>query len=108
MHNHDGQEQDPLPGREIRDVGDPERVWSRHLELALHQVIADLSLLITSCGFDPATSSDALQLGDPHEPSDTLATAVDTTLIGELRVDPRRTVHPAATGMDLTNRGAEH
>lgn len=69
----DGQEQETLPGRQIRDVGDPQCIWSGCPELAPHQVVADLGLLITSCGFEASTTADASQLGNAHEARHTLA-----------------------------------
>src|SRR5579864_8883356 len=102
--DHDGQEQEALPTRQIRDIGDPEGIRSGCRELALHQIIANLSLLISSCGFDASTTADTSQLSNAHQPSHTLAATVHTVLVSELGVDPRRAIGTAAASVDLMNQ----
>jgi hypothetical protein len=105
--NDHRQVEEPLPRREIGDIGAPEGVWLAGGELALHQVVAELGLLIASCGFDPSPPTDAAQVRTAHQAGDTLTTAVHAVLVAELSMDPRHAIRTATACMDLLDRGGQ-
>ena len=84
------------------DVRAPQRVWAISAELALHQVIAQRRLLVTSGGPYVSTTAYAPQLGDPHQARHPLAAAVDAMLVRELSVDAWHAIRAAAVPTRLT------
>jgi len=100
----DRQVQEPLPGRQVGDVGAPQRIRLADAEVPLDQIVTELGLLVTSRGSDATPATHTPQLGDAHQPGDALAAAVHTVLIRQLSLDARRTIGAAAAGVNLVNR----
>jgi hypothetical protein len=90
-----------MPRLRVRDVGNPKGIWLRCVELALHQVVTDLGLLIALRRSYPSPTTNTAELSDAHQPSNTLATTAAAVLIGYFSMNPGRTVGAAATGVDL-------
>ena len=91
--HHDSQEQVALERRHVGQVGEPELVRGLGDEATLDQV-GRRRLLRIGNGRPPllATPGDALQLELAHQAGDALAADVDLVLVGQLELDPRRTV----------------
>ena len=101
------QVQEALPGREIGDVGAPERVWLAGGELALHEVVAELGLFVASGRAHPSMPTHATQVRTAHQARHSLATTVHAVFIAELGVDPRDAIRAATARMDLLDPGGE-
>src|SRR5436309_6225197 len=98
--DHDREVEPALPAAQVGDVGDPELVRSRRLEVALNEIIRDAharnadrraAASPLDCAADPCLA---------HQPLDALASDRDT-ISAEITVDPRRPVRATAHRMQL-------
>ena len=101
------QVEEPLPRGQVSDVRAPQRIGTISAEPALHQVIAQLRLLVTSGGPYVSTTTHAAQLGDPHQARHPLAAAVDAVLVRELSVDAWDAIRAAAARMNVLDRAGQ-
>ena len=95
------------PRRELGDVGDPESVGARRREVPVDEVGEGRRVLVADRRAHEAATMDAREMLGPHEPGDPLARDAVARL-GEVGVDPRHAVRPAAAGVgapDLRSQG---
>ena len=87
----DGEEEKAGPGRDVRDVGDPQPVGAVGVEVALDQIGRGTRIAIASGRRDPLAPANPRQPGRTHEPRHPLAADRDAER-GQLGVDSRCTV----------------
>src|SRR5207247_6620060 len=88
---HDGQEQEPRPRRDVRDIGDPQTVRTLGRERALDEIRSRSRVPITHGRLPPLAAAYACQARRSHQAGHALATNVDP-FSGELGMDPRRPI----------------
>lgn len=99
---HHGQEQEALPGRDVRDIRHPELVRPFRREVPAHEIRRRLILLRPPRGRNPATPRGPRQTQLFHEPLDPLPAHPSSQEV-ELRPDPRRSVRPTRARVDLSD-----
>ena len=97
---HDGQVQKPRPGRHVGDVGDSESIRTLGAEAPADLVQRAVGLGVRDGRGDELRRRPPLQSGRPHEPRHALASDPDSVIVGQLRVDARRTVRATRTPVD--------
>jgi hypothetical protein len=91
---NDGEVQEAGPGRDVRDVGDPELIGSGRGEVALDEVRRGPRVLRADRRARPLAATHADQAGCTHQARDPLAAHVHA-LSCQLRVHPRHAVRAA-------------
>jgi hypothetical protein len=86
---HDRQVQESSPGRDVRDVGDPQPIRARRHELPLDPIDRALGRRIHLRGSHKACRIHATQPGRAHQPRHAFTSDVQSVLVGELGVDRR-------------------
>src|SRR5712691_8410859 len=99
VHDH-GEIQPALPGAQVGDVGDPESVRSRRLEVALDEIVGDTHARNPNCRAATAPFQGAADARLPHQPLNPLPTDGDT-VGAQVTVDPWRPVGTTAREMEL-------
>ena len=103
---HRGEIAEPGPGRDGRDVGDPEPVGARRMEIAVHEIGRDVSMLIGDRRPDKPAAVDAGDVQGSHEAGDALAGDREARL-DEICPDPGHAIRPAAAGMEAADLGGQ-
>src|SRR3569623_328208 len=75
------------PRRDVRDIGDPERVWTASRKIAVHQVWRGAHALIALRCYAGSRPTDAAQRQLTHLTCDAFAADVKVH-VAKLRVDP--------------------
>ena len=102
----DGQVQESRQGRHVGDVSHPQPVRGVGVELTLHQVRRRAGLGVAACGARPLAPAHAGQARLAHHPSHPLA-AHRQALLGQLGLNPRRTVAPPAMRVNRPHADSE-
>jgi hypothetical protein len=92
--DHDGEKQKPGPGRDVRDVRDPQPVRARGRELPIDEIGRGARRLVPHGGPELLAAAHAVQAGATHQPRDPLAGDVDPAG-DQLGLHARRPVGPA-------------
>ena len=88
---HNGQVQEPGPGRDIGDVGHPEPVWRIGVEIPVDQIASRPHPFVPEGRTGSFSAADASQAHRFHQAFDTLSADMDA-VIDEFSVDTRRTI----------------
>jgi hypothetical protein len=96
---HDGQIQEPGPGRNIGDISDPQPVRFVGMEVALNRIASGPNPFVPEGCAPGFAAADADNTGRSHQPFHPLAADRDA-LIDEFSVDARRTIRLSRCPMD--------
>jgi len=96
---HNGQVQEPGPGRDIGDVGHPEPVWRIGVEIPVDQIASRPHPFVPEGRTGSFSAADASQAHRFHQAFDTLSADMDA-VIDEFSVDARRTIGLSGPRMD--------
>jgi len=104
---HDRQVQKPAPSGDIRRIGHPQSVGSIGVEAPLDQIRHLRGLRCAHGCHHKLAQRCSAQPRRSHQPGYALAPDTNAVLVGELRVDHRRTVGLARATMDIVNVRAQ-
>ena len=96
---HNGQVQEPGPGRDIGDVGHPEPVWRIGVEVPIDQIASGLNSFVPEGRAGGFAAANARQTRRFHQPLHTFAAHMDP-FIDEFSVDARRAIGLSGRLMD--------
>lgn len=99
---HDCEEEEARPGRDLGDVRHPEPVRTLDDETALNEVGRHRCTLAADGGGDEAATAHSTQARRTHEASDALAPQ-PRPLVDELGVNPGHAVGPTRSSVDLVD-----
>jgi len=104
--SHRGEVAEARPGRERRDVGDPEPVGAVSNEVALDEVRERGGVLVADRRAHEPSAVDACEPVPAHEPGDPLARDMSAHL-GQVLPDPGHAVCASAPDMEASDLGSK-
>src|SRR5919202_277354 len=105
--DHKGDVHEAGPGRDVSEIGHPQRIWPRRLEVPVDPIERARHGLVAACGADRLAAHGPLQAHGPHEARHGAPSHRDA-LSAELAPDLARAVDPEVLLEHALDLALEH